>query len=53
MAVTASKPREIINRIAAHLDSYYRSPGHFDKFGKGWIRRNDENTKQTIDMGRG
>ena len=53
MAVSASQPHEITNRIAVHRDSYYRSPGHFDKFGKGWIRRNDENTKQTIDMGRG
>ena len=51
MALTASQPHEIINRIALNWDSYYRSLGHFDKFGKGWIRRNDETREQAIDMG--
>ena len=52
MAVQASQPEEIINRIAVHRDSYYRSLSTFDKFGRGWIRRNDETREQAIDMGR-
>ena len=51
MAVTASQPHEIINRIAVHRDSYYRELKHFDTFGRGWIRRNDETREQAIDMG--
>ena len=35
MAINALQPHEIINRIAVHRDSYYRSLGHFDKFGRG------------------
>ena len=53
MAVTASQSHEIINRIAVHRDSYYRDLKHFDTFGRGWIRRNDETREQAIDMGRG
>ena len=53
MAVTASQPHEIINNIAAHQDSYYRSLGHFDKFEKGWVRRNDKTREKAIDTGRG
>ena len=53
MAVTASQSHEIINRIAVHRDSYYCDLKHFDTFGRGWIRRNDETREQAIDMGRG
>jgi lysozyme family protein len=35
MAVQASQPEEIINRMAVHRDSYYRSLSTFDKFGRG------------------
>ena len=51
MAVTASQPHEIINRIAAHRDSYYCELKHFDSFGRGWIRRNDETREQALHMG--
>ena len=51
MAVTASQPHEIINRIAVHRDSYYRELKHFDTFGRGWIRRNDETREQALHMG--
>ena len=51
MAVTASQPHEIINRIAVHRDSYYRELKHFDTFGRGWIRRNDETRNQALHMG--
>jgi lysozyme family protein len=50
MAVQASQPKEIINRMAVHRDSYYRSLSTFDKFGRGWIRRNDETREQAIDI---
>ena len=51
MAVTASQPHEIINRIAVHRDSYYRELKHFDTFGRGWIRRNDETREQALHVG--
>ena len=51
MAVTASQLHEMINRIAVHRDIYYRELKHFDTFGRGWIRRNDETREQAIHMG--
>ena len=53
MAVTASQPHEIINRISIHRDSFYRELFPFDTFGRGWKRRNDETREQAINMGRG
>ena len=53
MAVQASQPEEIINRMAVHRDSYYRSLSTFDTFGRGWLRRNDETREQALEMGRG
>ena len=41
LAATNSQPHKSIKRIAVHRDNYYRSLGHFDKFGKGVIPRND------------
>ena len=50
MAVNASQPSEIVNRMAVYRDCYYRSLGHFDKFGKGWLRRNDETRQQSLSL---
>ena len=53
MCVGNEKPEEIINRIAIHRDSFYRSLSTFDTFGRGWLRRNDETREQALDMARG
>jgi len=52
-AVRQSQPSEVINRIAIYRDSFYRSLNHFDTFGKGWIRRNDETRETALNMGLG
>ncbi len=51
MCVKDTEPAQIINRIAVHRDSYYRELKHFDTFGRGWIRRNDETREQALHMG--
>ena len=53
ICVKDNKPSEIINRIAVHRDSFYRSLSTFDTLGRGWIRRNDETREQALDMARG
>jgi lysozyme family protein len=50
MAVTASQPHKIINRMAVYRDIYYRSLSTFDKFGKGWLRRSDETRQQSLSL---
>ena len=51
MCVKDEEPAQIINRMAVHRDSFYRSLSTFDKFGRGWIRRNDETREQALHMG--
>ena len=53
MCVKDEEPAQIINRMAVHRDSFYRSLSTFDKFGRGWIRRNDETREQALEMGLG
>ena len=50
MCVKSEEPIQIINRMAAHRDSFYRSLSTFDKFGRGWIRRNDDTREQALVM---
>ena len=52
MAVTASQPHEIINRIAVHRDSYYRITRTLRQVRERWMGRNDETREQAPDMGR-
>lgn len=52
-AVGQSNPAETINRIAVYRDGFYRSLPHFDTFGRGWIRRNDETRETALNMGLG
>jgi len=40
----------IINRMAIYREEHYRSLRTFDRFGKGWLRRNDKTRAQAIDM---
>ena len=51
MCVKDENPAQIINRLAVNRDTFYRSLSHFDKFGKGWLRRNDATREQAIAMG--
>ena len=51
MKVEQHDPTNIINRIAIYREQFYRSLGHFDTFGRGWLRRNDETRKQALAMG--
>ena len=48
MKVKDHEVANIINRIAIYREQFYRSLSHFDTFGRGWLRRNDETRKQAI-----
>ena len=51
MKVEQHDATNIINRIAIYREQFYRSLSHFDTFGRGWLRRNDETRKQALAMG--
>ena len=51
MKVEQHDANNIINRIAIYREQFYRSLSHFDTFGRGWLRRNDETRKQALEMG--
>ena len=53
MCVKDEEPAQIINRMAVHRDSFYRSLSTFDKFGRGWLRRNDKTREQALEMSLG
>ena len=50
-AVKASNRMDIIEQMANDREAFYRSLSHFDTFGRGWLRRNDETTEQAVNMG--
>ena len=51
MKVKQHEVTNIINRMAIYREEFYRSLSTFDKFGRGWLRRNDETREQAINMG--
>ncbi len=49
-AVEASNRVDIIEAMANEREVFYRSLAHFDTFGRGWLRRNDETMEQALNM---
>lgn len=43
-------PRELIEYLYTERDTFYRSLGTFESFGKGWTRRNKETREQALEM---
>ena len=40
----------LLNALAKNRADYYRSLKNFDTFGKGWLRRNEENLEAALEM---
>lgn len=49
-AVDKADEENIINRMAIYREGHYRSLRNFDRFGKGWLRRNDKTRQQAIKL---
>ena len=49
-AIKKHDPEKIVRKIHSSRDKFYRSLDLFDKYGKGWIFRNDKTLKSALYM---
>jgi lysozyme family protein len=49
--VRQGKDLELIVKYQAERGLYYASRGHFDRFGRGWLRRIIRTAMQAVELG--
>jgi lysozyme family protein len=49
-AVANHDPRDIIRNMHSSRDTFYRQLKLFDRYGRGWTRRNDETLEAALAM---
>ena len=49
-AVANHDPEDIIRNMHSSRDTFYRSLKLFDRYGRGWTRRNDETLEAALQM---
>ena len=42
--------RYVISEVTKEREHFYRKLKHFDTFGKGWTRRNQETLEQSLKL---
>ena len=45
--------RYVISEVTKEREHFYRKLKHFDTFGKGWLRRNEETKNESMTMSEG